>query len=424
MNVAIKGEKDKKGQLLVKTGKVDRYRSGKAPGNSNEAVQEEEDFVSKINADLLREDCKKEVVECEGVVDRRLERLARNRSQQKEVQVNRVEDQNDLKERDQSELKDSKQSTIKERDHNPASETDHNPASEIAQNPAIEHDHNPLKPQSPVNELLSQHFAQLQSEHEPNQTEESPSLVNALPKDFTESSSCSEDEVPTFVPKANRIQQPEPIQHDSTESTQIFQAFQSLKQQSSTEKANNLHDPLSIDDSDAAEGDEIAKEQEFTAWKQRQFARMQRDKQQAAELAAQQAELEAFRALPPAMQQQILDSKKALEAEQAEKKTKYKFLQKYYHKGAFFQDDDAAVLQRDYNVATVGEQFDKTLLPQAMQVKSFGKKGRSKWTHLTAEDTTAFDASWGDKKLSIGYKMMEKMGGMREGDSLEKRKKS
>lgn len=65
-------------------------------------------------------------------------------------------------------------------------------------------------------------------------------------------------------------------------------------------------------------------------------------------------------------------------------------MQKYYHKGAFYQDNDDEVFNRDYNLPTPMEMQDKSLLPQILQkrVGNFGKKGQSKYTHLTNEDTS------------------------------------
>ncbi|KAJ0735837.1 putative microfibrillar-associated protein [Helianthus annuus] len=72
-------------------------------------------------------------------------------------------------------------------------------------------------------------------------------------------------------------------------------------------------------------------------------------------------------------------------------------MQKYYDKGAFFQDDPddkagtvgADDLFRRYFSALTGEdKTDKSILPKVMQVKHFGRSGRTKWTHLVFEDTT------------------------------------
>jgi microfibrillar-associated protein 1 len=72
-------------------------------------------------------------------------------------------------------------------------------------------------------------------------------------------------------------------------------------------------------------------------------------------------------------------------------------MQKYYNKGIFFQERDdhgklKEIFMRDYNKPVEGD-FDKTTLPKILQKRrgDFGKKGQSKYTHLTNEDTTNFD---------------------------------
>ena len=74
-------------------------------------------------------------------------------------------------------------------------------------------------------------------------------------------------------------------------------------------------------------------------------------------------------------------------------KVAYNFMQKYYHKGAFFQGNDMdglseeqrSLLTRDYNMPTGEDKVDKSVLPAILQKRAgtFGKKGNSKYTHLT-----------------------------------------
>ena len=80
-------------------------------------------------------------------------------------------------------------------------------------------------------------------------------------------------------------------------------------------------------------------------------------------------------------------------------KSEGKYLQRYYHRGAFYLDEDtlkeagpddirhkAAQYAR---AATLEDKIDKAKLPKIMQVKKFGLAGYStKYKGLAMEDTT------------------------------------
>jgi len=129
--------------------------------------------------------------------------------------------------------------------------------------------------------------------------------------------------------------------------------------------------------------DGINEEEERKAWALRELRRLKRDqeKQQAEE--DEKAEVEKRRTMTD-------DEIAALNRRKPEKdRGKMKFLQKYFHKGAFYQDNDHAIFKRDFNKATgVDAEVDKERLPKVLQVKNFGKMSRTKYTHLVDQDTT------------------------------------
>ena len=83
-------------------------------------------------------------------------------------------------------------------------------------------------------------------------------------------------------------------------------------------------------------------------------------------------------------------------------------------RGAFFLAEEEAVLKRDVSHATLEDKFDKTVLPKVMQVKDFGRSGRTKYTHLVDQDTTQFDAAWSQESQGNSKFFASHAGGMKQ----------
>ena len=179
--------------------------------------------------------------------------------------------------------------------------------------------------------------------------------------------------------------------------------------------------PEMVDDTD-----DIDMEEEVAAWKLRDLLRIKRDREERERWEREKMELERIRNMTE-------DERRALDEEKmkewmAQPAGQMRFMQKYYHKGAFYMDEGDALFKRDYAQAT-GEDAhaNREILPEVKQVRDFGKKGRTKWTHLVAEDTTAFDYGWGQRKNEANYKLIPKMGGMKgqqQPDNPSKRPKT
>ena len=70
-----------------------------------------------------------------------------------------------------------------------------------------------------------------------------------------------------------------------------------------------------------------------------------------------------------------------------------KYMQKYYHKGAYMRGDEderaQELLKRDFTAPVGDDLIDKTLLPESMRVRGeLSERPKSKWTNLRNEDTT------------------------------------
>lgn len=142
-----------------------------------------------------------------------------------------------------------------------------------------------------------------------------------------------------------------------------------------------------IDDTDGLDPDG-----EFEAWRLRELSRIKRDKEAQAARELEREEIERRRALPEAQRMQE-DLEHAKATRDSKPKGSQQFLQKYWHKGAFHQDEE--ILQRHDFTAATESTVDISLLPKVMQVRDFGKRSRTKYTHLVDQDTTAGNGGFG-----------------------------
>jgi len=189
--------------------------------------------------------------------------------------------------------------------------------------------------------------------------------------------------------------------------------------QQEAEDMKDLEEAADRDERVESDEEEEDEAKEYELWKQRELLRIKRDKEEREAFEREREETERRRQMSDA-EIRMMDKDKFVK-----NKKKWKFLQKYYHKGAFYQGEiELDVTKQDYSAATGDDLVDKTLLPKVMQVKNFGRSGRTKYTHLADQDTSAQDSAWAiNDALRIKYN--QKMGGMHGGferPALKKRK--
>lgn len=230
---------------------------------------------------------------------------------------------------------------------------------------------------------------------------------------------------PVFVNKNQRETVREKELLEKEEEEKVLKAKEKLKERKadskallidtikSAEDAENEHEaelsePEMIDDND-----ENNEAEEYEFWKIRELKRIKRDKEERFD---RQKEIEFILKRRGMTDEERAADDARLDAinPKSEEAKQFNFLQKYYHKGGFFQDKattgEEPLYLRDYHEPLEEEKFDKQLLPQAMQLRrgQFGKKGQVKHTHLTESDTTDMSAAWAQHTKQI-QKYQEKM---------------
>ncbi|GFS34725.1 microfibrillar-associated protein 1 [Trichonephila inaurata madagascariensis] len=140
------------------------------------------------------------------------------------------------------------------------------------------------------------------------------------------------------------------------------------KERMEQQEVKNASDLVITDD----ENDEAA----YEAWKLRELKRIKRDKDIREGYEKEKMEIDRIHSLTEEERRAEQRANPRLVTNKAAK-GKYKFLQKYYHRGAFFLDNEDDIYRRDFSAPTLEDHFDKTILPKVMQVKNFGRSGRT-----------------------------------------------
>ncbi|KAJ8962245.1 hypothetical protein NQ318_018218 [Aromia moschata] len=127
---------------------------------------------------------------------------------------------------------------------------------------------------------------------------------------------------------------------------------ETIRKEQAKDKENN--EPNINDVCTDDENDEI----EYEAWKLRELKRVKRDREEREALEKDKMEIERFRTMSEEERRVQLRLNPKLVTNKAAK-GKYKFLQKYYHRGAFYLDKEDDVYKRDFAQATLEDHLIK-----------------------------------------------------------------
>lgn len=275
-----------------------------------------------------------------------------------------------------------------------------------------------------------------ENEYLSNKEENSSKEENELIKEKEESSKdqnssennseISEDEnklyKPEFVSKENRKSKNKLILENNKidrnrkikRETAVF--LKNAKNMINNIDENEKNEEADIGDIDLDEEDEL----EFEKWRIREITRLKRDELEKREQENLQFETQRRKKMND---EELQEENKRIGKNADCLKSDYKYMQKYYTSFSFFQNSEDPVFQRDYNIATGFDTFDKSAAPTIMQARGneFGKKGKSKYKDLVSEDTNVFERSWRDNTF-LSTKMRQKQAGYKSfGESLKRK---
>ncbi|CAG8572033.1 11597_t:CDS:2 [Funneliformis mosseae] len=387
--MAARGGVNAKGENVPQPVKVQRYWPGKAPKGvteySSSEEEEEEHFERQKEIDLVTSIQKIEITEQEAATDRRLRRLK------------------EAKETASSQILDRRRRHLED-DENEDLQKDQIHVAEDLQEDELDDEAEIRRRQL---KRSRESDSEETSEYETDSEEEEQSSRKLLK--------------PVFIPKAHRETVLERERMAKLEEEAELKRIQELEERKKESHAmvaevvqkalqKEVNEDTGLQEIDDTDG--LDEQAEYDEWKLRELRRIKRDKEESAAREKEREEIERRRNMSE--EHRMKEDMERIKKQREEKpKSQYKFLQKYYHKGAFYLENED-VFQRDYTKATPDEVAHKEDLPKVMQVKNFGRAGQTKWTHLADQDTSTKDVPW-NQKTEINKRTISKLGGLHGG---------
>ncbi|KAK9768132.1 hypothetical protein K7432_001482 [Basidiobolus ranarum] len=399
-----------KGEFRTERVKVTRYFPGKAPQGADlesSSSEEEEEVEENITLTTSNIQFTEPVQNVSVTDDRRLRRL---KARKENIEENSDEEPvnhrnhipNETKEEEESEDEETivrRRALLRERIRRQQEEEE---AEE-------EEDREDVDRQELVEKENS---SESSSEYETDSEEEEETFVKPMLK-------------PVFIPKVHRVtvnekeilekEEEEMLKEKELElETRKKESRQMVAEEIRREMEDSGDDDENLRPPDIDDTDGLDEEAEYEAWKLRELQRVKRDKEERLVVEKERAEIERRRAMP---EKQRWAEDMAYVREQKENKKKERgkpiFMQKYFHKGAFYVEEGGKVLERDFAEPTPDEIRNKETLPKVLQVKNFGRTGQTKYTHLVDQDTSSKDAPW-FQNTELTKRNISKMGGMHD----------
>ncbi|KAI3413807.1 Microfibrillar-associated protein 1 [Globodera pallida] len=406
--------KDEKGRIVMKKVKVQRYMAGKVPEFARDS-ESDEDFQQNNEEENLKEH-REEKREREL---HRHERRDKERDRERgEHRHGRKDDKNSIRRRDRRdqqldeykrELKEEEAFAVGEEEEEEDEQTrDERHHRALIRRRRMEQDEAPLEQEDLEEEAdeASTNAAggggSLPSPGNcsPNSPTPVKSVKRVRKKVRRERRKDSEEEMmprlkPVFVPRNDRVTLIE-LEKEQAKLEQLKFEEEKRKEEKKRLTARLVEEQLKREveqdkakreegaqlDLAAVNTDDESEEIAYELWKVREMKRLKRNREEREALARDKEEMERIHNMTEEERRNYLRMNPKIITNQ-QNKGKYKFLQKYYHRGAFFLDKEDDVLRRNFAEATGEDVFDKSVLPKVMQ-----------WTHLTAEDTTDHQGVW------------------------------